>query len=295
MRRKKRHLELWLGLLVIVSAVILLIGYFWLTGQPLAERGYHLYMVLPDGHGLERGDRVHVSGVEAGVVRSVDLESIDRVVVRIWVKRTVRLPADSRAILESVGVFGEQFVNLEPGAASTFLSDGDTIPAEPAGSFTDLIGDLGTDAEILLRKLDRLLSDPAINDFHGVLAGLRSAVGEVERITRANSADLRTLSSSLARTARTLEETIGKIEVEGMVADLETTVAELAETAIALRNSAESFESIAAKIDSGEGTLGLLVNDSSLYVELTRTTRSIGSLTTDIQQNPVRYLKLSVF
>lgn len=295
MAQRKKNLELWLGLLVIVASALTLIGYFWLTGQPLGERGYHLFMVMNSGHGLDRGDRVHVSGVEAGVVRSVTLEEIDRVVVRIWVKRALSLPADTRAVLQSAGFFGEQFVLLQPGTATTLLSDGDTIPAAPAGSLTDVIGDLGSDAEALMVRLNRLLSDPAINDAHGVLSELRSAIGEVQSIAQANSGDLRRLSVSLAKTAETLESTVDGVDIETTLENLEMTAAEMAETAASLKTSAESFESIALKIDRGEGTLGLMVNDSSLYRELVNTTRSIGSLTTDIQLNPSRYLKMAVF
>jgi ABC-type transporter Mla subunit MlaD len=60
---RRQKFELWIGLLVIVSAVLLTWGYFWLTGQPLGERGYTVYVVLPNAQGLERGDRVQLSGV----------------------------------------------------------------------------------------------------------------------------------------------------------------------------------------------------------------------------------------
>lgn len=295
MARKKRHLELWLGFLIIIGSVITLIGYFWLTGQPLGERGYHIYMALPDGYGLERGDRVHVSGVEAGVVRSVQLEELDKVVIRLWVARSIQLPDDSRAVLQSVGVFGDQFVLLEPGSSTTMLEDGDTIAAAPAGSLTDVIGDLGHDAEVLMGKLDRLLADPAIDDFHGLLSGLRSAAGEIERLARTNSADLQQLSASLARTASKLEETLEGVDPEKTMGDVERAVATIADAAESMRRTSESLASVAEKIDKGEGTLGRLVNDPSLYDELQKTAESLGSLTRDIQQNPGRYLKLAVF
>ena len=295
MARKKKYLELWLGLLIIVGAVLTTIGYFWLTGQPLGERGYNIHMVMENGGGLERGDRVQLAGVEVGVVRSVELQGIARVVVDLWVEHDVRLPSDSRAVLQSVGVFGDQFVSLQPGNASTTLSEGDTISSGTSAGLSDLMGDLSGQARQVLGKIDALLADPAIDDVHGTLEGLRGAISEIEGIARANSADLRILSSSLARTAQQLESSLEGVEVDETVRRLEATAASMAETAESLQNSAESFESIASKIDQGEGTLGLLVNDSSLYRELIRTTESIGLLTTDIRENPGRYLKLAIF
>ena len=294
-RKKKKYIELWLGLLVIVGAVLTLIGYFWLTGQPLGERGYNIYMTLSDGGGLKRGDRVQLAGVEVGVVQSVELEGVERVLVKLWIEQDVALPSDSRAVLESVGVFGDQFVSLRPGDGSTTMSEGDTIRSGTTPGITDLMGDLSGQARRALGKINALLADPAIDDVHGTLESLRGALSEIEAIARANSADLRVLSSSLARTAQRLENSLEGVEVDETVRRLEDTALSMARTAESLNSSAESFESIASKIDRGEGTLGLLVNDSSLYLELMRTTESIGLLTTDIRENPGRYLKLAIF
>jgi phospholipid/cholesterol/gamma-HCH transport system substrate-binding protein len=80
-----------------------------------------------------------------------------------------------------------------------------------------------------------------------------------------------------------------------MVADIESAAASFSETAEVLRETAESVSSIAAKVDDGQGTLGLLVNDPGLYADLRSATQSLNSLTQDIMQNPSRYLKLSIF
>ncbi len=79
------------------------------------------------------------------------------------------------------------------------------------------------------------------------------------------------------------------------MADLRTTAATLSETADVMLETAESLASVTDKIDRGQGTLGLLVNDPGLYEDLRSATRSLGSLTQDIQQNPGRYLKLAIF
>ena len=152
-RRSRQNFEVWLGLLAIVSAVVLFWGYFWLTGQPLGERGYHVMVVLPDAQGLSKGARVQVAGVEVGVVRSVQLAEPERVVIRLWVQRSVQLPRDSRALLQSVGVFGDQIVMLIPGSSTTLAANGDTLTAGVATGLTDLAAELGEDAEALLKQL----------------------------------------------------------------------------------------------------------------------------------------------
>jgi phospholipid/cholesterol/gamma-HCH transport system substrate-binding protein len=293
--RRKQKLELWLGLLVIVSAVVVMWGYFWLTGQPLGERGYTVYVTLPNAEGVERGDRVKLSGVEVGVVRSVDLVASDRVLVRLWLHRDLQLPADSRALLQSVGVFGDVIVVLRPGSTTDLATDGDTLAVGRSSSLMDLAGDLGDRADAVLQQIQRLLADTAIDNVHGSLSSLQSAVRQMERLLRENGDDFAELSRSLRLTAETLRDKISGVEVEQTAADLEATAASMAETSEILRRSAESLESIAAKIDAGEGTLGLLVNEPGLYEDLQAATKNISALAEDIRLNPGRYIKVSVF
>jgi phospholipid/cholesterol/gamma-HCH transport system substrate-binding protein len=294
-RRKRQKAEIWIGLLAIVCAIILGWGYFWLTGQPLGERGYTVTVILEDAGGLEKGDRVHMSGVEVGVVRSVELEAAGRIVVQLWLHRDLRIPQDSRALLQAVGVFGDVIVTLHPGASGTMASSGDTLDVGRAPSLMDLAGDLGEQAEALLIKIDRLLADSTIDQVHGSVAALPGTVRGLERMVSESSDEFAALSQSLRATAETLQGTLEGAEIEQLVADMRELAATASQTAESLRQSAESLRSVADKIDRGEGTLGLLVNDPGLYEDLRAAAQNAASLTRDIRENPARYLKVSVF
>ncbi|UCC84710.1 MAG: MCE family protein [Gemmatimonadota bacterium] len=294
-RGRRQKAEIWIGLLAIVCAIILGWGYFWLTGQPLGERGYTVTVILEDAGGLERGDRVHMSGVEVGVVRSVRLEAADRIVVQLWLQRDLRIPQDTRALLQAVGVFGDVIVTLEPGDSDTVASRGDTLAVGRAPSLMDLAGDLGEQAEALLLKVDRLLADSTIDQVHGSVAALPGTVRGLEQLVRESSDEFAALSQSLRATAETLQGTLEDAEIEGLVADMRELATTASETAASLSQSAESLRSIADKIDRGEGTLGLLVNDPGLYEDLRAAAQNAATLTRDIRENPARYLKVSVF
>lgn len=295
MRRSRQRFEIWLGLLAIVSAVVLFWGYFWLTGQPLGERGYHVMVVLPDAEGLTKGSRVQMAGVEVGVVRSVQLVESKRVVIRLWVQRSVQFPSDSRALLQSVGVFGDQIVMLMPGSSTRLAADGDTLDASVASGLTDMAAELGEDAEALLGQLERLLADSTIDQVHGTVAALPGTVRGVERLVRENSDEFAAMSRSLRQTAETLNNTLESAEVDSTLADIRASAANMSETSKTLRDLADRLASIAEKIDNGEGTVGLMVNDSGLYYDLRDATQSLASLTEDIRLNPGRYLKLAIF
>ncbi|UCF19839.1 MAG: MCE family protein [Gemmatimonadota bacterium] len=295
MARRSKKLELWIGLLAIVATVVTFWGYYWLTGQPLGERGYHVYAVLPNAAGLSRGSQVQMSGVEVGVVRNVELVGAGRVVVRVWIQRSLQIPRDSRILVEAVGVFGDKVVRLQPGAAADPAADGDTLGVAVSSGLMDLAGTLGEKAETLLDQLDKLMADSTIDQVHGTVAALPGTVRGVERLVRENSGEFAALSRSLRETAETLNSRLASDEIDQALADIEATAARLAEVSEDFKDAADRLASIAEKIDNGEGTLGLMVNDSALYYDLRDATRSLTSLTQDIQQNPGRYIKLSVF
>ncbi len=294
-RRRKQRAEIWLGLLVIVAAVLLTWGYFWLTGQPLGERGYDVIVLLPDAEGLKRGDRVQLAGVEVGSVRNLRLVTPEQVAVTLFIQRGVRLPRDSRALLQSVGVFGDQVIALQPGTSTTPAAEGDTLATGVSTGLIELAGELGDEARTLLSQLERLLADTTIDQLHGGVAALPGTMRGLERLIRDNGDEFAAMSRSLRQTAETLNQAMSGADVDQAVADLRATASTLAETADVLLETAESLASVTDKIDRGEGTLGLLVNDPGLYEDLRSTTRSLGSLSQDIQQNPGRYLKLAIF
>lgn len=295
MRRRRQRAEIWLGLLVLISTALLTWGYFWLTGQPIGERGYTVLLEVADAVGLGGGDRVRVAGVEVGAVRDVDLVASNRVIVRLHIRRDVKLARDTRAVIQSSGVFGDRSVVLRPGTSPTLLSDGDTVAAGTASSLTDLADQIGEKAESILSQIDRLLADTAIDHVHGSAAALHGTIQELERLVSENGEEFAALSRSLKQTAEALAESLDGPTVERAVSDLEETAATLAEAADALKQSARSIESIAAKIDRGEGTLALLINDPGLYEDLRSAIRSASALTRDIRENPGRYVKIEVF
>ena len=282
-------------MLVIVSSMVLLWGFFWLTGQPLGEHGYMVHVVLPDASGLDRGDRVMLAGVDVGSVRRVDLVTADRVVVALSVRQDLDLPIDSRVLIQSVGVFGDVNVVIQPGVSPQRAIDGDTLQHGVTTGLMDLAGQLGDQANELLEQLQQLLADSTIDQLHAGVAAFPGTMRGLEQLIRDNSDDLAAMSRSLRQTAETLQATLAGAEVEQAVADIEELAAKLSETADALQKSAESVSSVVEKIDNGEGTLGLLVNDPGLYEDLRSATQSLNSLTQDIMQNPGRYLKLSIF
>lgn len=279
-----------LGALVVVAGALFVWGLFFLLGDPVWERGFTVHLTVEDGARLRRGDRVILHGVDVGSVKAVQLQPPRRVVVELRLREGILLPADTRAVIQ-MDVFGTGSVDLLPGEAVIALSAGDTIPAMATRPLPELLGEIGDRAGSLIESADSLLSPGMVADLHATSAVLPATVEA-----------LQAAFSELHLAARALRNTAEGFEEAEPGAALARTLEELQGSAKALTSAAEAMEksliplaSVLDKVDRGDGTLGLLVNDSTLYQELSGTLQEIRTLATDIRHRPRRYLGISIF
>lgn len=289
MDNRKRNLTA-LGLLTVVATALFFWGLYYLLGNPVLKGGMDILVALDNGAGLKRGDRVHLQGVEVGSVRSVQLAGARGVVVEVRLRDDFELPADTRAAI-SGDVFGAHTLELVPGEALVRLEQNDTIGGAAAAALPELAADLGERARSALNAVDALLSPAAVADVHATAAILPEGAAEL----RSAFAELRLAATALRRTAENVESARTSDAVNAAVAEVELSARALTEAATTMQRSLGSLASVMSKIDDGQGTLGLLVNDSSLYHELNNTLREMRALTTDIRERPGRYINLRVF
>jgi len=289
MSKRTRNLAA-VGALTLIATVLFFVGLYWLLGTPVLRGGMDVMVRLEDGGGLKRSDRVQLQGVEVGSVRNVHLAEGGGVVAELRLSRGFAIPADSRATVRG-DVFGAHTVALVPGRALVSVQDGDTIVGVAEPQLTDLATNLSSRAEAVLVNADSLLSTQALNDVHATVAVLP---GTAEQL-RAAFIELRAAAASLRRTTEGLESAQTGPTMSRAIQQVELSAQSLNAAAKSMDASLASFSSVMSKIDGGNGTLGLLVNDSSLFVELNEALREVRALATDIRQRPNRYIDLKLF
>lgn len=279
-----------LGLLVLVAGVLGTWGFFYLLNQPFLGGGTKVVLALEDGAALKRGDRVELQGVEVGSVRNVTLEHAKRVAVELRLNRGVKLPADTRAGVRG-DVFGARTVDLIPGSAMVMLEPGDTIRGASAPALPELMAGLSDQAQHLMVRADSLLSPRAVADVHATAQVLPASVRELKAVF----VELRAAAASLRRSAEGVEGASAGPALASALGELEGSALAFTSAAGAMERSMGSLASVLAKVDQGEGTLGRLVNDSSLYNELYAAVREVRILAADVRERPKRYVSIEIF
>jgi|GEM_PF-273809 len=151
---------------------------------------------------------------------------------------------------------------------------------------------LGGQANQTLSEVNRLLTDQN-SDIRATFAALRGTTEEINNLLRAEQARIRTIVTEL----ETFTSSLSRFTVENQdslaqtVYGLNTTLRRLNSNLATLETTQNSLDRIILKIDQGEGTLGMLINDPVLYEEMVGLTQNLNQLVQDIQRNPSRYLR----
>lgn len=301
--RDRHRAELQVGALVIVSLLVLFVGVLWISGVSIGGDELTVYARSEDAAQVKTGDVVLYRGVRLGSVRDVRIAD-GAVVLSLSLsgEQAGSLPSDSRAVLQSGGFLGTQQVRIVAGDARSTLRSGDTISARPAPELTQVATQLSSEAEGVLGRTRRLLSERTVSSVERSTEHFAGTMERIHELVRREQGSLERLISHLDSVTARLESASGGRRLEETVASLDTLTARLKRTSGELEASSSSLSSILAKMDRGDGTLGKLLNDDRLYdrarnamANLERASEEITALTADIRRRPGRYLRVSLF
>jgi len=185
------NLELKVGTFVIIALILLVIFVFMISDVSLFNPGWHLKLVFGFAYGVKIAAPVRVAGVDIGKVKEIkmfyDTEKKKPVIeVLVWLKAEARVPIDSRAWVNQLGLLGEKYVEIIPGQDyAHYLKDGDQLVGEDSVSMREL-GEMGrriaanlSDILDSVRKgegtIGKLLYDDTIyKDLEGLTSDLKA-------------------------------------------------------------------------------------------------------------------------
>ena len=289
--------EIKIALVAVAGIVALFIGMNFLKGTNLFTGSKTYCFAFDDISGLTKSSPIYASGYQVGLVKDIifDYSQKNKTKVIAEMDKQMKIPTGTTAFISS-DVLGNIKVtlNIAPNKGE-FIQEGGLIPGSidqgAMGEVTSMIPavkQMLPKLDSILLSLNLLLADPAI----------ASSVHNVQDMT-----------ANLTKTSRELNAVVAKLnrEIPGVVTKTnrildhsETFTANLSQVEVAttMRKVDEAMadvKAVTAKINSNQGTLGLLMRDPSLYNQLNTTVRSADSLMINIRQHPKRYVHFSIF
>lgn len=188
-------------------------------------------------------------------------------------------------------------MEIIPGTSEETVEAWDTIPGVSEGAtIFQTAGDLGKQAEEVLGRLRAALDESTVTGVQGSVQELESLLRELRGIAAVQRDQLAGLTASLNRSAMGLEEAAGAgPDVRSAAARADSALLQLNRTMGTLEAATVSLDTILARLESGEGTLGRLSRDEALYENMNQAAANLASLAEDIQANPGRYVRVEIF
>ena len=293
---KNYNKEIQIALVAILGVIILYYGMNFLKGLTISTETRY-YVKFNDISGLSNSCPVYANGYKVGVVENIiyDFDNPGNILAVLEIKDEMRVPKGTTADIVS-DFLGNIKLELKLGdRAVGFLEPEDTIDGGQDKGALSKAAEMIPQVQALLPKLDSilvsvnaLLADPAIaNSLHNI--------DQITGSLTSTSRELNRLTVSLNQQMPQMLE-----NADGMLANANTLTRNLNELDLAatmqkVDNTLRNVEQMTAKLNSKDGTLGLLMRDPDLYNNLNATMMHADSLMIDLKQHPKRYVHFSVF
>ncbi|MFO0357083.1 MAG: MlaD family protein [Sphingobacteriaceae bacterium] len=311
--------EFKIGIVVIFAIGALIWGLNFLKGSNLFSHKYYLYAVYPKIDGLIPANPLLVNGYKIGQVNKIDLIKKDgsyQVLVKFLLTEDVQIPRRSVAKAISSDLLGSKAVEIVYSNSNEFVQNGDTLISEVEESLKSSvdkrIAPLQAKAENLISSIDSVMTvvnsvlntktrenlDKSFESVRKAILTLEQTAYKLDDLVGSEKAKISSILSHLNGITANLDKNGEKID--NIINNLSNMTDSLAKAQLkeAIANADKSMKELnvlLAGINQGQGTLGKLAKNDTLYYNLNRSTEDLDKLLKDLRYNPERYIHFSVF
>lgn len=310
--------EVRVGIVTVIAIGFFIYGFNYLKGRDLFSTQRKFYAVYNDIDGLVEANPLMINGYKVGLVGKIKLtqDTTSHIIITLLLDDEVLIPKNSIAKVISSDILGSKAVQLILGSGNDYAVDGDTLKSAQEDnlkqSVNKTIAPLQKKAEGLIASID------------SVMVVVQQVFNESTRQNLAKSFEsIKLAISSLETTSYRLDTMVigEKMKISSILTKVNVLATTLAGNSDKLSNLINNFSNISdslaksnltstinnadkamsqvsgimGKINRGEGTMGMLINNDSLYRKLDKSAADLDKLLLDLRINPERYVHISVF
>lgn len=297
--------ETKVGILATVAITLLILGFNFMKGDKLFKSGFELHAYFEDANGLSQGNPVVYNGLRVGTIKEIGMNEVSgKIHARFSLEKGLQIPVDSKAIIMS-DLLGSKALKLERGNLEQMVESGAVLDGMLQASLEekvmdeilplkDNIGDLITQMERFMGWLNNTMDESTGNKIDDMMDNFSITARNLSRTSYRVDTLLGTFQTTaynanrVIRNLRDQNETINRIM--NNAATFSDTLALTSSNIKGIMQETEkivgSLTNVMTKVENGEGTMGMLVSDDSLYYNIRETTTSLEKLVSGLSDDP---------
>lgn len=312
--------EFKIGVVVVCAIAAFIWGINFLKGSNLFTHKYFLYAVYPKIDGLIPANPVLLSGYKIGQVTNISLvkgpDNSNRVLVKFLLTENVDIPKGSIARSVSADLLGQKAVEIIFSKNPEFVKNGDTLRAETESGFKEAldkrIAPIQAKAENLISSMDSVITvvnsilnkktrdnlDKSFESIHKAIASMEQTAYKLDDLIGSEKVKISSMLTHMNAITANLDKNGEKINnIITNISNLSDSLAkaQLKEAIVDADKSLKELNTLLAGINKGQGTLGKMAKNDSLYNNLNKSSVDLDRFLKDLRLNPERYIHFSVF
>ena len=296
--------EIKTALLILSGIVIFIFGFNYLKGSPLLDNEINVHTLYADVEGLVVGANVTINGLNVGKVKKIDFdENFEKIKVSFSLRSDLTFSNQSIAQLYEAGLIGGKAIAILPDySAARPVQDDDVLPSTIKPGLTELVNQqiaplqnklegLLTSADSLFAGVSNVLNYNTQNNLKLALEGVTQSIDNVNKLSNSLSRVVNSNEKVFNSTLSHLEHTTNNLAI------LSDSLKQmpLASTVQHLEKTTAQIQQLVEKMEKGEGSLGKLLNEETLYNKLLYSAEALEALLVDLKSHPKRYVHFSIF
>jgi len=304
--------ETKIGALTAVAITVLVLGYNFLRGNDIFSREQQFYAIYGHVDGLNISKPVLVNGFQIGRVSDMKLQHSGKTVVEFKINKDYPIPENSVARLMSTDLLGNKAIEFELGNSTINAENKDTLRSNVERSLAESVQPVQKKAETIIAKMDSLLTsvntilnpsfqkniDRSFKSIANTLETIEGTTKKVDGLVGSEGGRIGKIMSNFESISNNLRNNNDHItHIISNFDQMSNQVAKLniQETLTNANKALNELQVAINKVNSGKGSVGLLLNDDKLYNNLNNAANNLDKLMQDLKANPKRYVSFSVF
>ena len=296
--------EIKTAILIIGCIIIFIFGFNYLKGTSLLSNEKTIHALYDEVEGLVVGANVTIRGLNVGKVKIIDFnDDFAKIKVTFSIRDDLNFSNKSVAQLYEAGLIGGKAIAIIPKYdTSNIIKNGDILFSEIKPGLTELVNQqiaplqdkiegLLTSADSLFAGISNVMNYETQNNLKMTLEGLASTIenvnilsSNINDILNANEKELKSTINNLSK----ISGNLNKITDSLKQMPLSSAVKNFEDTSLHLKEIIE-------RLNSGEGSAGMILNDNKLYDNLVNSSEALEALLSDLKSHPKKYVHFSIF